>query len=343
MRANEYQTRAMSTRLPSCEKKLNKYGNPVGSYFPDERYCFDNDDNLPEFVEMLKSRGYYIGEDGHIRGKKGTLSSKLMRNGYYMTSAQYRNKTYYFMEHRVVWCWHNGAIPNGLVVNHKDYNRSNNLIDNLELLTQKENTEYSRCHFNPCRGERGKGAKFTDKQASAIKTLGLNCGWSANKIANLIGEQQYNVSRIIRGERYASVPSYDDILKAYPIIVDYTRNKDIGELEEIKNYLLGLNGEVGELTDIFKKVLYHGKEYDPIDVMLELGDILYYITSICNILGLDIAEIMMNNNAKLMARYSDGYSVNASLNRIEEQAQQNLDKLASRRDRGVIDGNGDNR
>lgn len=65
------------------------------------------------------------------------------------------------MEHRVVWCWHNGAIPNGLVVNHKDYNRSNNLIDNLELLTQKENTEYSRCHFNPCRGERGKGAKFT--------------------------------------------------------------------------------------------------------------------------------------------------------------------------------------
>lgn len=47
--------------------------------------------------------------------------------------------------------------------------------------------------------------------------------------------------------------------------------------------------------------------------------------------------------AKLMARYSDGYSVNASLNRIEEQAQQNLDKLASRRERGVIDGNGDNR
>lgn len=77
--------------------------------------------------------------------------------------------------------------------------------------------------------------------------------------------------------------------------------------------------------------------------MLELGDILYYITSICNILGLDIAEIMMNNNAKLMARYSAGYSVNASLNRIEEQAQQNLDKLASRRERGVIDGNGDNR
>lgn len=87
----------------------------------------------------------------------------------------------------------------------------------------------------------------------------MNCGWSANKIANLIGEQQYNVSRIIRGERYASVPSYDDILKAYPIIVDYTRNKDIGELEEIKNYLLGLNGEVGELTDIFKRCYIMGK------------------------------------------------------------------------------------
>jgi hypothetical protein len=38
---------------------------------------------------------------------------------------------------------------------------------------------------------------------------------------------------------------------------------------------------------------------------------------------------MLNNNAKLMARYKNGYSIEQSLNRIEEQAV------------GTIDGNGD--
>ena len=192
MTLKEYQNKAMRTCLPSINgERLNKYGNLVGSYFPKEHYCFEQEDNLQEFVVMLKNRGYYIGEDGHIRGKKGVLSSKLMRNGYYMTSATYKKKTYYYMEHRVVWCWHNGAIPQGMVINHKDYNRANNCIDNLEMVSQKENVEYSRCHFNPCKGERGRDAKFTNAQASAIKTLGLNCGWSISKIADLIGEEYW--------------------------------------------------------------------------------------------------------------------------------------------------------
>lgn len=300
------------------ECRKNKYGGVIGSYFPDEIYNFDaEDDKLPLFVEMLKNRGYYVGEDNHIRSKKGTLSSKLMRNGYYMTSAQYEGKMYYFMEHRVIWVWHNGAIPSGLVINHKDYNRANNDITNLELMTHKENTEYSKCNMNPPRGEKSGKAKLTNKQADAIKTLGLTCGWSPTQIEALTGVKDYNVTRIVKGQRYPDSVSKESILEAYPTIVNFTRNKEIGELEELKNYLLGLNGECGELTDIFKKVLYHGKEFDAIDVMLELGDILYYLTAICNILGIDLTEIMLNNNAKLMARYKDGYSIESSKNRIE--------------------------
>lgn len=313
------------------ESKKNQYGGLIGSYFPEEVYNFgEEDDKLPLFVEMLKHRGYYIGEDNHIRSKKGTLSSKLMRNGYYMTSAQYDNKTYYFMEHRVIWVWHNGAIPKGLVINHKDYNRANNDIANLELMTQKENTEYSRCNINPPRGEKNGKAKLSNEQADAIKTLGITCGWSTTQIEALTSVKDYNVTRIVKGQRYPDSVSKESILEAYPTIVNFTRNKKIGELEELKNYLLGLNGECGELTDIFKKVLYHGKDFDSVDVMLELGDILYYLTAICNILGIDLTEIMLNNNAKLMARYKDGYSIKQSLNRIEEH-------------RNVIDGNGDNR
>lgn len=300
------------------EKRINSKGGLVGSYFPEEVYNFGEEgDKLPLFVEMLKNRGYYIGSDNHIRSKKGTLASKLMRNGYYMTSAQYDNKMYYFMEHRVIWVWNNGAIPNGLVINHKDYNRTNNAIDNLELMTQKENTNYSKCNTNPPRGEKSGKAGLTNKQADAIKTLAKTCGWKIKDISIFTDVSSNTVGRIVRGERYPDSIGKEQILEVYPTLVDFTRNKNIGLEEELKNYLLGLNGECGELTDIFKKILYHGKEFNPVDVLLELGDILYYLTAICNILNIDLTDIMLNNNAKLMARYKDGYSIEQSLNRIE--------------------------
>lgn len=290
-----------------------------GSHFPTEIYDYSEDsDNLPVFVEMLKSRGYYISEDGHVRSPKGTLASKLMRNGYYVTSAQYEKKTYYFLEHRVVWVWNNGPIPKGLVINHKDYVRSNNVLSNLELMTQKENTEYSRCHFNPPVGEKSGKTNLTNKQAAAIKTLGKVCGWGPTKISALTGVKPHNITRIVKGQRFPNVIEAEDIMSVYPTIVDFTRNKTIGKEEELKNYLMGLNGECGEATDLAKKVLYHGKEFEPVAFMLELGDILYYLTAICNVLGIDLSEVMLNNNAKLIARYGEGYSVEQSLNRIED-------------------------
>lgn len=40
--------------------------------------------------------------------------------------------------HRVVWEYHNGKIPDGYHIHHKDHNRYNNSIDNLQMLEEKE-------------------------------------------------------------------------------------------------------------------------------------------------------------------------------------------------------------
>lgn len=308
---NQYQQAALTT---DAGKKKNK-----GSYFPDEVYNFSDGDNLPEFVRMLKARNYTIGEDGHIRSFNGKMCSKLMRNGYYMTSAQYNKKIYYFMEHRVVWVWYNGAIPPKMQVNHKDYNTANNHISNLELMTSKENVEYSRCHFKPCRGEKSPRALCTNKQAQAIKTLATLCGWKQKQIEEFSNVSLVTVNRIINGTRYPDVISANDVLSIYPTLVDFTRNKDITPIEELKNYSLGLCGEAGEVVDYVKKYLYHGKDFDPIYLILELGDVLYYIVAICNVLGFDFDEIMLNNNAKLLERYKGGYAIEKSLNRVEDK------------------------
>ena len=97
------------------------------------------------------------------------------------------------------------------------------------------------------------------------------------------------------------------------------RNRSIGLEEEIKNYALGLSGEVGECVDMIKKQFYHGKEVNPTDVLYELGDILYYLVAMGNVLGFDFCDIAMNNNVKLMSRYKDGFSIEQSNNRIEDK------------------------
>lgn len=50
--------------------------------------------------------------------------------------------------HRLVYMAHKGEIPKGLEVNHKDENKTNNCIENLELMTHAENCNYGSYNAN---------------------------------------------------------------------------------------------------------------------------------------------------------------------------------------------------
>jgi NTP pyrophosphatase (non-canonical NTP hydrolase) len=82
---------------------------------------------------------------------------------------------------------------------------------------------------------------------------------------------------------------------------------------------LGLVGEAGEVADKLKKVIRDndGVLTDPVReaVAKELGDVMWYVAVLAAELDYDLDSI----------------------------AQSNLDKLASRQQRGVLSGSGDNR
>lgn len=46
-------------------------------------------------------------------------------------------------EHCIVWEIHNGEIPLGMQIHHKDFDKTNNSIDNLQLVTP---TDHKRLH-----------------------------------------------------------------------------------------------------------------------------------------------------------------------------------------------------
>jgi NTP pyrophosphatase (non-canonical NTP hydrolase) len=83
--------------------------------------------------------------------------------------------------------------------------------------------------------------------------------------------------------------------------------------------VLGLMGESGEVAEKVKKVIRDkgGKltDEDKVNIALELSDTLWYTATIASELGFNLSEIF----------------------------QKNIDKLSSRKERGVLSGSGDNR
>ena len=84
---------------------------------------------------------YRINEKGEIINKFGKLLKPgKLANGYMHVSLSNDTvKSKHMYVHHLVWIAFNGEIPQGLMVCHKDTNKENNALDNLCVMTQKEN------------------------------------------------------------------------------------------------------------------------------------------------------------------------------------------------------------
>ena len=73
---------------------------------------------------------------------------------------------------------------------------------------------------------------------------------------------------------------------------------------------LGLNGEAAEFSELIKKCIFQGKEYDDITknkLKDELSDVTWYIAQGCIALDTNIEELMDINMTKLKDRYPTGF------------------------------------
>ena len=73
---------------------------------------------------------------------------------------------------------------------------------------------------------------------------------------------------------------------------------------------LGLNGEAAEFSELIKKCIFQGKEYDDTTknkLKDELSDVMWYIAQGCIALDISIEELIDINMAKLKDRYPTGF------------------------------------
>ena len=84
--------------------------------------------------------------------------------------------------------------------------------------------------------------------------------------------------------------------------MDFTRKTARYPKRREKEYLmLGLMNEAGEVGGAYKKEIRD--RVDNTDLIIdELGDVLWYLTRLCDVYGVEISELMVNNMDKLFNR-----------------------------------------
>ena len=91
---------------------------------------------------------YAASKDGEILNVKTgrILKKNLITSGYYQFSVSDKKliKPKNYLIHRFEWECVKGVIPEGFVIDHCDSVRTNNKIENLQLLTLKENVQKGR-------------------------------------------------------------------------------------------------------------------------------------------------------------------------------------------------------
>lgn len=103
-------------------------------------------------------------------------------------------------------------------------------------------------------------------------------------------------------------------------IATLTSDYDFGDITpQLMGQVLGLSDESGEVLGKVKKLLRDKRGVlsgdDKKEIAKELGDVLWYVNAVSHLLGYELEDI----------------------------ARMNIEKLASRKDRGMLHGSGDNR
>ena len=144
-------------------------------------------------------RGRMVSSLGRIKSKAGHISfGYVQKDGYVSTKILMGSKTRSELVHRLVAASFLGPPPSPehSHINHKDGNKSNNAVENLEYVTPAENM----AHRFACQ----KGPHPLSKSVLS-RTYGTNEEWTAHpsmaRAAKTLGLHTFHISNCARGER----------------------------------------------------------------------------------------------------------------------------------------------
>lgn len=149
---------------------------------------------------------YEVSNQGNIRRVGGkVLSPKPGKLGYKVVSLTMNGYFKKYLIHRLVA---DAFIPNPQdkpYVNHKDGNKSNNCVENLEWVTPSENIKHSYDYGLrlPIRGENNSQCKLTEEDVKWIKNNVIKGDkeFGCKALAKRFGVSEPHISYIVNGKK----------------------------------------------------------------------------------------------------------------------------------------------
>jgi hypothetical protein len=111
--------------------------------------------------------------------------------GYFYVSVNVNKRSRSLSIHRVIWEHVNGPIQGHLEINHRDGNKANNSIHNLELVTSAENDAHAASLGLRCaqRGSKHSHSRLTEEDVLVVRQL---CG---ERIPHKVIATRFGISR----------------------------------------------------------------------------------------------------------------------------------------------------
>lgn len=143
---------------------------------------------------------YRIDENGNVYNARGNKLSDHNNLGYRFISLENaegvrKNSSI----HRLVVSTFIGPIPKGMWVNHKNGNKADNRLSNLEITTPTQNHQHARDILKRtyASGEASNG-KLNNEAVAAIRAL-HSVGWSYRRIATALLVSNTTVRNVVKG------------------------------------------------------------------------------------------------------------------------------------------------
>ncbi len=151
---------------------------------------------------------YSASENGSVYGSRGSELSPIKHHtGYSVMTVRKEGEQKQLRIHRFVWECLVGEIPQDRVINHKNGDKSDNRLENLELVTNQENIIHAWKELKRVglKGEEISQAKLTEVQALQVIAL-CKEGRSNKELGEMFNLHPNYVSLIRHNKRWKHLP-----------------------------------------------------------------------------------------------------------------------------------------
>ena len=170
------------------------------------------------YMDNVESH-YQISNTGLVRNweTENELSPYTMSNGYMCMKFKFQGDKYPFLIHRLVAEYFVPNPENKPQVNHKDGNKHNNHVFNLEWVTQSENMRHASKNglLKPRYGSTSPFSKHTEYEIHKACKLMEENKLSLNTISNISGVSYETLISIRNRGKWATISSQYNIIRNF--------------------------------------------------------------------------------------------------------------------------------